>query len=209
MSGVWDAGGCSGAGEDVVKRTLSAGVHVFAAVSTLLCLVIVASWIRSCTTVDAVYWLRPAQTSGGAGYDVWRVGSERGRLSLTFYRSTGMWQISSPTSWAQAGEWGMHWVHRVAGDESSDNPPPALWRRLGFDFSNRFSKDQFDAFWSVSAPHWAVLVPFGAAPLAFMAARVRRRHRRSRGLCPACGYDMRATPERCPECGAKSIRAPA
>lgn len=50
----------------------------------------------------------------------------------------------------------------------------------------------------VTAPLWIVPV----ALLAPIAIWLRRRRRRAmRGRCNVCGYDVRASPDHCPECG--------
>jgi hypothetical protein len=54
--------------------------------------------------------------------------------------------------------------------------------------------------WQATAPHWIVATLLGLLPAARLVRHLRRR-RFGRGLCATCGYDLRATPERCPECG--------
>jgi hypothetical protein len=56
----------------------------------------------------------------------------------------------------------------------------------------------------VTVGYWVALIPTLLLPIAWYGLRGRAARRTAEGLCPACGYDLRATPDRCPECGAVS-----
>ncbi len=87
------------------------------------------------------------------------------------------------------------------------NPKRTVWCQFaGF----LAAKVETNSHWSrgryveLIVPLWFVLAVASTLPIVWMRYR-RGRSRRARlakGLCPACGYDLRATPERCPECGA-------
>jgi hypothetical protein len=55
--------------------------------------------------------------------------------------------------------------------------------------------------WNVRVPHWAPVLLCAALSAFMLVPAVRRRLRRRRGLSSACGYDLRYSRERCPECG--------
>jgi hypothetical protein len=52
-----------------------------------------------------------------------------------------------------------------------------------------------------SIPLWSVALITLPGTLLCARAVVRRLRRRRPGTCANCGYDLRATPDRCPECG--------
>jgi hypothetical protein len=56
-------------------------------------------------------------------------------------------------------------------------------------------------------PYWVLFAVTAFLPGYRLFSYARRSRRSRRNLCPGCGYDLRATPERCPECGANPATA--
>jgi hypothetical protein len=160
-------------------------------VSTVLCVATVALWVRSYWTTDAIEQVG-FPTQRGASIPSAEFLSMRGLLYFCDYLPKPppqRWELSS----SPADNW---------GDPSTIAKDNGLYF-LGFG-SSTFNSP-YRAFWSeyglVMVPHWFLALLFAAGP-AWWAIGRRSRNKRS-GLCPTCGYDLRATPPggRCPECG--------
>lgn len=85
-----------------------------------------------------------------------------------------------------------------------DSTGSAAWLRQGDPRSYDRSTNPLVS-WRVSLP-MPLLASLLAVPAAAwvtnrLRARLRSRYRHAGGLCPSCGYDLRASRGRCPECG--------
>ena len=81
-----------------------------------------------------------------------------------------------------------------------------MWRRviavLIVLFLNMLVGTVLDEFGLGNVLMWSIHVAVAITSLIVLARLLRKINRLNRGLCYRCGYDLRATPDRCPECGA-------
>ena len=175
-------------------------LNLLTALSLLLCVALAVLFCASYATAVTVHWQRPrleADRWTNAGHRAWMA---RGRLGVesSFAVTTDAEMIRIIA--ADTPPPRLDWESKPAA-EFTLGKPVSLWGRLGFDVhssSGRVGKYVLSAR-NVMLPLWLPAALFAALPAARLYRRLRR-HPRA-GVCPTCGYDLRATPERCPECG--------
>jgi hypothetical protein len=88
----------------------------------------------------------------------------------------------------------------------ADDPSP-LQRRLGIrpePVVYKYRQEQR----ALVVPYWFIVLACSVLPMLGLRRLIRTRSRRRRGACLRCGYDLRGTPGKCPECGLESIVGP-
>jgi hypothetical protein len=71
----------------------------------------------------------------------------------------------------------------------------------GFGFDTEQDDQHRTWYVEMVAPCWFLMLLSAALPARQLRLRLRSRRRNQLRLCRACGYDLRASPGKCPECG--------
>ncbi len=194
----------------------------FRALSVVVIAALLALWVRSSDHIDLLVIPVPMGSCGvvGTEYGVitWGWKSERNDDVSAGFHSVNSndddndpeAQLDPATFAASVGatptKSDRHWLaHGLIQYMvlSGDNEPREELSFAGFAV---VTASEPCANGSLSIPLWFLLALVGLAALwrkwrALRLARLAREHR-----CPVCRYDLRAAPERCPECGTQVVR---
>jgi hypothetical protein len=165
----------------------------FSVLSLLLCLATIVLWLRSYRVRDMVSFAKAGGNSHMAQSILGRV-----HVQTTFGNSTGGFHYAADRLSPQAiWNGGMsrypvntEWHFGFVWQSYSRRHMP-LWGNA----TNLITRHRL-----IVVPYWSVSVLLAVLPGVWVVGRLRRRDRVEFGHCRQCGYDLRASPERCPEC---------
>jgi hypothetical protein len=178
-----------------VRKLARVTFNVLTALSLALCVGVCVLWARSYRGTDILVW----SEFGGPFYSL---RSERGAVEWVSHRGPCpfgclLWR---PAFWWDRIPPGVRIDVQMSPDGRWLMPDPGGLLVPGPLFPQRRQR----------IPWWPAALAAATLPAARGVAAARRglarRAAARRGLCRRCGYDLRATPGRCPECGALAAR---
>jgi hypothetical protein len=192
-----------------MKRRL---LNFLTALSLLLCAAVCILWARSRFAYERMshHWLAVT----GTAWD-WRyveAGQTRGVVWLRAGRTVqpradgderdALERDTAVSRYRDVRRLG--WWRRQPANDFVPRDSGSPWQRMGFHAEADSGNGRYRSWGAdVTAPHWALALLCGVLPAARLVrlAGIRARRRHTPGLCRGCGYDLRASPGRCPECG--------
>lgn len=183
------------------------GFGFFAGASTVLLAAFLSMWLRSYWSADYLACiLGPESDPPGWGYfhsdtGGMLVGSSNYRADKPYTFTAEL--LSRETS-------GKYPVMRAPMASMETMQKFARLRRFGFGAWLAYDPHPMMVFQEidrpyVAAPYWFLTIFTIPLPALWVRRSLRRRRERKglqTGICIQCGYDLRASPNRCPECGA-------
>jgi hypothetical protein len=159
-------------------------------------------WLRSHLSEDLLTLGWYAGEDGSASF--FGVDSRVGLTMVYWYPKSEMRAMGFVPNTVIAEEPRWRWTTMPA--HWSDPPGLATsWRAYWFAVYRNNVGGQHGIY--VQLPDWALTVLASIPASGWLAQKMFRRVRRSRlemtGRCVACGYDLRASAEKCPECGTR------
>lgn len=191
----------------VVRRLFTAAAFL----SLVLCIAIVSLWIRSRKTDDRITHYGPEYIRAFA--------SDSGRIVVS--RTDNRWVkaavyipklMAADPTFAEAARQEPQALRtlQLAEPHWERNAFPAFdptksmilsSSLLGFGYARAISGDTIEGGIWIVVPYWALTILASILPAIWTLHLVRQVRRKRLGHCTVCGYDLRASKDRCPECG--------
>ena len=180
--------------------------------SLLLCAAVAVLWVRSYSAQDFLEHLPVTATPAGFRWWSFSVATWKGVVLAGVERHDYVraampapiydGELHEARARAFASE--KKWRSREAEDFPMTGDPCPAW---GFTWQVVSETTPGYRGYCIGAgsPWWFVLLVC-STPVGLRTVSWLRRRRHGRRLCPTCGYDLRATPERCPECGTPPLQ---